>query len=69
MTEDTLKQLPVVSLFNLMIETTDELMAMNRKENETAMQVKKEEVELMQKIIIAKRVEFAHGFSIQEYNL
>ena len=56
MSEEFLKQLPVKDLFELMTLTIDELLSMH-KEGDSTKEImgKQKEVELLQKIIVAKR--------------
>lgn len=56
MSEEFLKQLPVKDLFELMTLTIDELMSMHKEGDGTKeIMEKQKEVELLQKIIVAKR--------------
>ena len=51
-------------LFDLLMQTTKELLELTPKEFTTEYQIKKEEVQLLQKIIVAKRAEFRPGFPL-----
>ena len=58
MSEEFLKQLPVKDLFELMTLTIDELMSMHKEGDGTKeIMEKQKEVELLQKIIVAKRAD------------
>jgi hypothetical protein len=61
MTEDTLEEFPIDALFDLLMQSTKELIDLMYKENITAFDAKKAEVVLLQKIIVAKRAEFPPG--------
>jgi hypothetical protein len=56
MTEKTLEPLSLESLLELLTKTTEELLEeIEKKENTIAINLKKSQVELIQKIIIEKR--------------
>lgn len=61
MTEDTLEELPIDALFDLLMQSTKELMDMLHKEGITPYEAKKAEVQLLQKIIVAKRADEKPG--------
>jgi hypothetical protein len=58
MTEDILEKLPINAVFDLMEKRKNDLLEAKRKKDERAARVKKEEVELIKKFLVAKRVEF-----------
>jgi hypothetical protein len=66
MTEDTLKDLPLDTLFDLEVQNKNELLEIMEKrlkyeEDEIAIGIKKKKVELLRKVIVAKRAEFSPG--------
>ena len=58
MTEDDLHKLSLDELFDLMMKSTKELIDFNCGKNEIGYAQKKEEVQLIQRFIVAKRAEF-----------
>ena len=60
LTEESLRSLYVNDLFSLLAKYKNELFAMERnKEDKSAIKAKQKEVELIQRVLIAKRVEFS----------
>ena len=57
MTEAELNKIPVDALFNLLIKTTKELIDFNCEQHGVEYNEKKSEVQLIQRVIIAKRKE------------
>jgi len=55
MTEETLKDLNTDGLFDLMIVSVQELLEAMDKKDEIGVRVKKKQVELLQRVIVAKR--------------
>ena len=55
MTEETLKDLNTDGLFDLMIISVKELLKAMDKKDEIGVRVKKKQVELLQRVIVAKR--------------
>ncbi len=58
MTEDDLHKLSLDELFDVMIRSSKELIEFNCGKDEIGYAEKKEEVQLIQKYIVAKRAEF-----------
>ena len=61
MTEDNLNKLCIDELFNLLMKSTKELTDFKSTQNEIEHDAKKNEVQLLQRIIVAKRAEFSPG--------
>ena len=61
MTKADLNKLPINELFDLLMKSTKELIDFNCTENLIEHEAKKEEVQLIQRIIVAKRAEFLPG--------
>ena len=61
MTYTDLNKIPIDDLFDLLMKSTKELTDLNYKENEIEHEAKKEEVQLLQRIIVAKRAELQPG--------
>jgi hypothetical protein len=61
MTEDDLRKLSFDELIDLMIQSTKELTDIIHKEDKKELQAKRQEVQLIQKAIVAKRAEFRPG--------
>ena len=62
MTEESLQALPINDLFDLMVKSMNELLAMNKiPHDKLSIKAKQKEVELLQKVIVAKRAEFPPG--------
>ena len=61
MTEDDLHKLSLDELFEAMIKSTKELIEFNCGKDEIGYAEKKEEVQLIQRFIVAKRAEFLPG--------
>ena len=59
MTEGDLNKIPINDLFDLMIKKTQELIDFNTLKNEIEHEAKKEELQLIQRVIIAKTTEFS----------
>jgi len=60
MTEESLHTLHINELFNRLAKYRNELLAMERnKEDKSAIKAKQKEVELIQRVLIAKRAEFS----------
>ena len=55
MTEETLKDLNTDGLFDLMIVSVKELLKAMDKKDKIGVRVKKKQVELLQRVIVAKR--------------
>jgi len=62
MSEDSLKNIPLSELHELMVLSIDELLAMY-KSNDSLNEIadKQKQIELLQKIIYAKKAELQHG--------
>lgn len=58
MTERNLHSLCLDELFDLLIQSTKELMNFNSEENEIEYEDKRGEVQLIQRFIVSKRAEF-----------
>ena len=58
MDEDSLKEIHISELFDMMVKRTDEITKMDKKEDETNYKTKKKEIELLQRTIIARRLGF-----------
>jgi len=58
MTEDELNKIPINDLFDLMIKSTKELIDFDCEQHKLEYEEKKSEVQLLQRIITAKRAEF-----------
>ena len=58
MTEADLNKLPINELFDLLMKSTKELIDFNCTENEIEYEAKKNEVQLIQRFIVAKRAGF-----------
>jgi hypothetical protein len=58
MTEAKLLELSIDELFDLLMKSTKELIDLNCDQNAIGYEAKKEEVQLIQRFIIAKRAEF-----------
>ena len=58
MSEADLHKLPIDALFDLLMKGTKELIDFNCEKNEIEYEEKKEEVQLIQRFIVAKRAEF-----------
>jgi hypothetical protein len=61
MTEDILEKLPINAVFDLMTQSKEDLLAARNKNDKTAINASKEEVELLQKFLVSKRIEFLPG--------
>jgi len=59
MTNADLNKLCIDELFDLLMISTKELTDFNSTQNEIEHEAKKEEVQLLQRIIVAKRAEFS----------
>lgn len=58
MTETDLHKLSLDELFDVLMKSTEELIYFNCTEHELGYKEKKEEVQLIQRFIVAKRAEF-----------
>jgi phosphorylcholine metabolism protein LicD len=61
MIEDSAKNIDINDLFDMLMKSTKELVELIPKEHTTEYQIKKEQVQLLQRIIIQKRSEFRPG--------
>ena len=61
MTEDNLNKLCIDELFDLLMKMTKELTDFKSTQNEIEHDAKKNEVQLLQRVIVAKRAEFSLG--------
>ena len=59
MTEGDLHKLPINGSFDLMIKSTQELIDFNSIKNEIEHEAKKEELQVIQKIIVERRAGFS----------
>ena len=64
MTEDHLNKLDTENLFDLMMQSTRELIALTHSEHTKEYEDKREEVQLLQRIIVKRRAEFRPGPSL-----
>ena len=65
-TEDTFRNLPIGALLDLMEENMNELLKTintveQKEENKKTVDLLKKEIELLKKVIVAKRAEFPPG--------
>jgi hypothetical protein len=61
MTEDTLKQLSINTVFDLMAQSMKDLLEAKNNNDETVLRVMKEQVALLRRFLVAKRSEFRPG--------
>ena len=58
MTEADINKMPINDLFDLLMKSTQELIDFNCEQHQVEYDEKKSEVQLIQRIIVAKRAEF-----------
>ena len=61
MTEETLKHLTMDGLFDLMVLGTKELLEASDKKDEIGIRVKQKQHELLQRVIVAKKLELSRS--------
>jgi hypothetical protein len=59
--EDSLSKVHINVLFDMLVERTTEVMNLDKKEDNIEFGIKRKEIELLQRIIIARRSEFPPG--------
>jgi hypothetical protein len=64
MDEDSLKKIHINELFDMLVERTNKLIILDNQEDETQFEAKKKEIELLQRIIVARRTEFRPGYNV-----
>ena len=55
MTEESLNKLPIDDLFDLLVKSVNELLVLHKNQDQLKMISKQKEVELIQKVILAKK--------------
>jgi hypothetical protein len=61
MTENTLNQLPITTVFDLMAQSTKDLSEAKNKNDKTAFILINEQVELLKRFLVSKRSEYRPG--------
>jgi hypothetical protein len=64
MTEDSLRKLSLGELLDLLMQSTKELVGYSHNQSKTEYESKRQEVELLQRIIVEKQAEFRPGHSL-----
>lgn len=58
MNEDLLSVIPTNDLFDMMIKSSNELLAIDCRENNDQFVIKREELQIIQRVIVSRRAEF-----------
>ena len=61
MNEDSLKKIHISVLFDMMIASTTELINFDKEKHNMDFETKRKEIELLQRTIVARRLEFPPG--------
>ena len=57
MTEESLSKLPIDDLFDLLVKSVNDLLELHKNQDQLNMILKQKEVELIQRVIVAKRAD------------